>query len=158
MQACYTLMLGWDEGQQSPAALNVSSPSWDVAYVQDSIIDRIFIEHQKPAHSVLLPSVTIHARNDWSEQHVDDDIETVKLQLLQAAKQALSWNDESTPSQVDCHRWRYAATLRQADNRELGILVDEQRRWIVSGDWCGQGNIESCYQMAAQTVARIFAD
>ena len=158
MQACYTLMLGWDEGQALSAALNTQEGFWDVAYVQDSIIDRIFIEHQKPAHSELLPSVTIHARNDWSEQHVDDDIETVKAQLLQAAKQALSWNDESTPSQVDCHRWRYAATLRQADNKELGILVDEQRRWIVSGDWCGQGNIESCYQMAAQTVARICAD
>ena len=158
MQACYTLMLGWDEGQALSAALNTQEGFWDVAYVQDSIIDRIFIEHQKPAHSELLPSVTIHARNDWSEPHVDDDIETVKVQLLQAAKQALSWNDESTPSQVDCHRWRYAATLRQADNKELGILVDEQRRWIVSGDWCGQGNIESCYQMAAQTVARICAD
>ena len=158
MQACYTLMLGWDKDQALHAALNTQEKCWDVAYVQDSIIDRIFIEHQKPAHSELLPSVTIHARNDWSEQHVDDDIETVKVQLLQAAKQALSWNDESTPSQVDCHRWRYAATLRQADNKELGILVDEQRRWIVSGDWCGQGNIESCYQMAAQTVARIYAD
>lgn len=158
MQACYTLMLGWDEGQPLPAALNIEAKAWDVAYVQDSIIDRIFIEHQKPAHSELLPSVTVHARNDWSEQHVDDDIETVKAQLLRAAKQALSWNDKSTPSQVDCHRWRYAATLRQADNKELGILVDEQRRWIVSGDWCGQGNIESCYQMAAQTVARICAD
>ena len=158
MKACYTLMLGWDEGQALSAALNTQEGFWDVAYVQDSIIDRIFIEHQKPAHSELLPSVTIHARNDWSEQHVDDDIEMVKVQLLQAAKQALSWNDESTPSQVDCHRWRYAATLRQAHNKELGILVDEQRRWIVSGDWCGQGNIESCYQMAAQTVARICAD
>lgn len=157
MQACYTLMLGWDEGQALPAALNTQENCWDVAYVQDSIIDRIFIEHQKPAHSELLPSITIHARNDWSEQHVDGDIETVKVQLLQTAKQALSWNDESTPSQVDCHRWRYAATLRQADNKELGILVDEQRRWIISGDWCGQGNIESCYQMAAQTVARICA-
>ena len=158
MQACYTLMLGWDKGQALSAALNTQENCWDVAYVQDSIIDRIFIEHQKPAHSELLPSVTVHARNDWSEQHVDDDIETVRTQLLQAAKQALSWNDKSTPSQVDCHRWRYAATLKQTDNKELGILVDEQRRWIVSGDWCGQGNIESCYQMAAQTVARICAD
>ena len=155
MQACYTLMLGWNESQILPASLNTQEACWDVAYVQDSIIDRIFIEHQKPAHDQLLPSVTIHARNDWSEQYVDDDMETVKVQLLQAAKQALSWNDESTPSQVDCHRWRYAATLRQADNKELGILVDEQRRWIVSGDWCGQGNIESCYQMAKQTVEMI---
>ena len=158
MQACYTLMLGWDKEQPLPAALNTSPPLWDVAYVQDSVLDRIFIEHQKPDHGSLLPSVTIHARNDWSEQHVDDDIEAVKATLLQAAKQALSWDENSTPSQIDCHRWRYAATLKQLDNTEFGILVDEPRQWIVSGDWCGQGNIESCYQMAKQTVAKICAD
>ena len=158
MQACYTLMLGWDKEQFLPAALNTSPPLWDVAYVQDSVLDRIFIEHQKPDHGSLLPSITIHARNDWSEQHVDDDIEVVKATLLQAAKQALSWDENSTPSQIDCHRWRYAATLKPLDNTEFGILVDEPRQWIVSGDWCGQGNIESCYQMAKQTVAKICAD
>ena len=158
MQACYTLMLGWDKEQFLPPALNTSPPLWDVAYVQDSVLDRIFIEHQKPDHGSLLPSITIHARNDWSEQHVDDDIEAVKAILLQAAKQALSWDENSTPSQIDCHRWRYAATLKPLDNTEFGILVDEPRQWIVSGDWCGQGNIESCYQMAKQTVAKICAD
>lgn len=158
MQACYTLMLGWDKEQPLPATLHTSSTLWDVAYVQDSLLDRIFIEHQKPAHDTLLPSVTIHARNDWSERHVDEEIEVVKATLLQAAKHALSWDEDSTPSQIDCHRWRYAATLKQPDHKELGILVDEPRQWIVSGDWCGEGNIESCYQMARQTVAKICAD
>ena len=158
MQACYTLMLGWDKEQPLPATLHTSSTLWDVAYVQNSLLDRIFIEHQKPAHDTLLPSVTIHARNDWSERHVDEEIEVVKATLLQAAKHALSWDEDSTPSQIDCHRWRYAATLKQPDHEELGILVDEPRQWIVSGDWCGQGNIESCYQMARQTVAKICAD
>ena len=164
MQACYTLMLGWDDKQPLPEALRYQGKEWDVAYVQNSILDRIFIEQQKPAHDELLPSITIHARNDWSEQHVDADIDTVKAQLLVAAKQALSWNEESTPSQIDCHRWRYAATVKVSNidsnntnsNKEpLGILVDKEQQWIVSGDWCGQGNIESCYQMATQTVARI---
>ena len=170
MQACYTLMLGWDDNQPLPEALRYQGKAWDVAYVQDSILDRIFIEHQKPAHDELLPSITIHARNDWSEQHVDADIDTIKAQLSAAAKQALNWNEESAPSQIDCHRWRYAATVKVSNtasnkiasnntnsNKEpLGILVDNEQQWIVSGDWCGQGNIESCYQMAIQTVARIF--
>ena len=132
---------------------------WDVAYVQDSILDRIFIEQQKLAHDELLPSITIHTRNDWSEQHVDADMDTIKAQLLAAAKQALGWKADSTPSQVDCHRWRYAATVKasntDANKEAVGILVDNEQQWIVSGDWCGQGNIESCYQMATQTVARM---
>ena len=166
MQACYTLMLGWDDKQSLPEALRYQGKAWDVAYVQHSILNRIFIEHQKPADDELLPSITIHARNDWSEQQVDADIDTIKVQLLAAAKQALNWNKESAPSQIDCHRWRYAATVKVSStvfnnidsNKEpLGILVDNEQQWIVSGDWCGQGNIESCYQVATQTVARICA-
>ena len=161
MQACYTLMLGWDNEQLLAEVLSHQAIKWDVAYLQNSILDRIFIEHQKPAHDQLLPSVTIHARNDWSEQHVDDDIETIKVKLLQAAQQALNWNTDSAPTQSDCHRWRYAATLiddkgeNNTSNQTLGILVDKHHQWIVSGDWCGQGNIESCYQMAAETVSAI---
>ena len=156
MLACYTLMLGWDNFDTLPKMLSAqAAPRWDVAYLNGSILDRIFIEHQKPARDDLLPSVTIHARNDWSEQHVDDDMETIKAQLLTAAKQALNWNDEHAPSQIDCHRWRYAATVTDSDKEVLGILIDESHQWIVSGDWCGQGNIESCYQMAQQTVEAI---
>lgn len=153
MLACYTLMLGWEDFDQLPEIANTQSElSWDVAYLKTSILDRIFIEHQKPAHDDLLPSITIHACNRWSEQHVDEDIETVKAQLLQAAKQALNWNDDNMPSQIDCHRWRYAATAVDTDKSPVGVLSDESHQWIVSGDWCGQGNIESCYQLAKQTV------
>lgn len=157
MLACYTLMLGWDNIDALPESLHHQAmPLWDVAYVQDSPLDRIFIEHQKPARNDLLPSVTIHARNDWSEEHVDGDVESVKAQLLVAAQQALNWQDGHAPSQIDCHRWRYAATLidtKSKDSHEvLGILIDTRHQWIVSGDWCGHGNIESCYQMAEKTV------
>ncbi len=160
MLACYTLMLGWDADQALPETLSQESkPTWDVAYMQDSILDRIFIEHNKPNHDQLLPSVTIHANNEWSEQHVDEDIDSIKAQLLGAAKQALHWNEQTAPTQVDCHRWRYASTLIPLDSegneQPLGILVDKQHQWIVGGDWCGQGNIESCYQMAEETVAII---
>lgn len=157
MQACYTLMLGWDSLEKLPETLrNKDTPAWDVAYMQDSILGRVFIEHQKPAHDDLLPSVTIHARNDWSEQHVDDDIKDIQAKMLAAAQQALNWDDGTVPSQIDCHRWRYAATVMEKGDKELGVLVDNKHNWIISGDWCGQGNIESCYRMAVATV-KIFS-
>jgi len=156
MQSCYTLMLGWDDVQKLPEMLSGQlAPQWDVAYLNSAVLDRVFIEHRKPAHDELLPSVTIHARNDWSEAYVDEDIESAKEQLLQAAKQALNWNEVSAPSQTDCHRWRYAATIVNKDTEELGILVDATKQWVVSGDWCAKGNIESCYRMAQQTVKAI---
>ncbi len=153
MLACYTLMLGWDSLEALPASLDSNADSaWDVAYPQDSILAKIFIEHHKPNHDQLLPSVTIHASNDWSEAYVDEDVKDIQAQLLTAAQQALNWNDDTAPSQIDCHRWRYAATVVDDKDEELGILVDKARHLIVSGDWCGQGNIESCYRMAVETV------
>ena len=153
MLACYTLMLGWDSLEVLPASLDSNADSaWDVAYPQDSILAKIFVEHRKPNHDQLLPSVTIHASNDWSEAHVDEDVKDIQAQLLTAAQQALNWNDDTAPSQIDCHRWRYAATVVDDKDEELGILVDKARHLIVSGDWCGQGNIESCYRMAVETV------
>ena len=158
MLACYTLMLGWDNIAALPETLTKSDTAWDVAYPQDSILAKIFVEHNKPAHDHLLPSITIHASNDWSEAHVDEDIEVVQAQLLAAAQQALNWNVETAPSQIDYHRWRYAATVIDDKNEELGILVDKSHNWIVSGDWCGQGNIESCYRMAEQAVEIVIVD
>ena len=157
MLACYTLMLGWDSLEALPDSLYSKADSvWDVAYVKESILDRIFVEHNKPNHDQLLPSVTIHADNEWSQQQVDQDIEEMTRQLLIEAKLALNWNDDTAPTQVDCHRWRYAATLMpldiEGDEKPLGLLLDKKNQWIVSGDWCGQGNIESCYQMAMDTV------
>ena len=160
MQACYSLMLGWDQGQVLPPALQAmrdTDETWDVAEIQDSVLSRAFVEHRKPARKDLLPSVTIHARNDWSEAHVDDDIDAISAQLLSSAQQALGWDDQSAPTQTDTHRWRYAATVSQTTDTAQGILVDTQQQWIVSGDWCGQGNIESCYHAAADTVRAIMA-
>ena len=109
------------------------------------------MEHQKPSHDELLPSLTIHARNDWSQDHVDDDMEAIKAELLVAAQQTLNWDKDSTPTQIDCHRWRYAATRVDTEVDVLGSLIDETKQWVVSGDWCARGNIESCYQIAQQT-------
>lgn len=155
MQACYTLMLGWDDVARLPKSVSADQDTaWDVAYIEDTVLDRAFVEHQKPNHDIL-PSVTLHARNDWSEQHVDEDIESVKANMIAAAKQALHWRDDTAPTQIDCHRWRYAATLVDKDDDDQGILVDAKNRWIVSGDWCYQGNIESCYKAAKHTVHTI---
>jgi len=166
MLACYTLMLGWNDESKLPDSLKSSNNNqglklWDVAYLQDSILAKIFVEYHKPNHDGLLPSVTIHADNDWSQQQVEQDIEEITAQLLAAAENALNCTEQTAPSQIDCHRWRYAATSMalndEGDEQPLGILVDKAQRWIVSGDWCGRGNIESCYQMAEEVITVIAA-
>lgn len=160
MLACYTLMLGWQAESKLPKG--IAAKAWDVLEVgeskegQLSSISRVFIEHHKPQRDHVLPSVTIHASNEWSQAHVDDELETVQAVLLADAQRVLGWDKLSAPDYVDCHRWRYAATANTTDKgRMSGVLVDDTKQWLVSGDWCAEGRIESCYQMGVASVNAI---
>lgn len=156
MVACYTLMLGWQDSTNLPAS--IAEATWEVLEVagtnQSANIGKLFIEHMKPQRDKVLPSITVHADNEWSEQHVDDDIDSVKATLLAAVQQILQWTDSQAPDHIDCHRWRYAATAAHSQTSPT-LYSDQEKQWIVSGDWCGQGRIESCYQQAALSVATI---
>lgn len=156
MVACYTLMLGWQDSNNLPASM--ADATWEVLEVaganQGASIGKLFIEHTKPQRDQVLPSVTVHADNDWSEQHVDDDIDSVKATLLAAVQQILGWTDSQAPDHIDCHRWRYAATATESQTSPT-LYSDRKKQWLVSGDWCRQGRIESCYQQATLSVAHI---
>lgn len=155
MQACYTLMLGWQDKTHLPSCLQENMRQWSVLSVADGILDKVFIEHDKPEHGHLLPSVTIHADNAWSETHVDDDQDAVHQQLLAAAQNVLGWEDATAPLHSDLHRWRYAATTGERPNDVP--LIDKDKRWLVTGDWCGAGSIEACYQMAAASITAVIS-
>lgn len=166
MLACYTLMLGWQDQTHLPTALRQAN--WDILDIEgldkevDSRLGRVFIEHTKPQRSDILPSITIHASNEWSEQHVDDDLESVKATLLADAQQLLGWDESCAPDHIDCHRWRYAATQLGAKSplssdkvTSEGLLVDRQKQWLVAGDWCLEGRIESCFEIATLAVSAV---
>ena len=157
MLACYSLMLGWEQESTLPSALKKAQ--WEVLEVKqtNSPLGRIFIEHHKPGREAILPSITIHASNDWSESQVEEAIEEVQQSLLQAIQQLLDWDNSTAPPWIDCHRWRYAAT----DQIENGTpsqssYVDSSKQWIVTGDWC-EGRIESCFRAATQVVEAIIS-
>lgn len=156
MLACYSLMLGWEQESTLPSALKKAR--WEVLEVTqaNSPLGRIFIEHHKPGREAILPSVTIHASNEWSESKVDEAIEEVQQQLLQAAQQLLGWEHSTVPQWIDCHSWRYAATAQIESHTPSQIsYVDSSKQWLVTGDWCDEGRIESCFKAATQVVETI---
>lgn len=172
MLACYSLMLGWGSKESLPESLQ--SAKWDVLEVcsdaessqpsNHNPLGSVFIEHHKPGREHLLPSLTIHSDNRWAQQHVDDDIEDVKQQMVVSAKVLLGWDEKSAPLHIDCHRWRYASTpmsdmSKDAADNGMGqcAYVDFNRQWIVTGDWCGEGRIESCFKAANDVASAIIS-
>lgn len=154
MLACYTLMLGWGEQQILPESLQ--SAEWDVLDITEigSALGRLFIENHKPGREHVLPSLTVHASNLWAQKHVDDDLESVKQQMLDEVQKLLGWQAQSAPTHVDCHRWRFAATQQPKVSEKIAY-VDAQKQWIVTGDWCDEGRIESCFHAANEVVKTI---
>lgn len=153
MLACYSLMLGWEQASTLPPSLKEAQ--WEVLEIKQahSPLGRVFIEQYKPGRAAILPSITIHASNDWSESKVDAAIEEVQQQLLQAAKQLLGWEHSTAPQWIDCHRWRYAATAQIKSNIPSQIsYFDSSKQWLVTGDWCDEGRVESCFKAANQVV------
>lgn len=154
MLACYSLMLGWNQGQVLPQVLQDKDS--DILQVSDkhAVIETVFAEHHKPGREQLLPSITLHASNNWAQANVDQDIEQVKALMYQAARQILSWDEDSAPEYVDCHRWRYAATQQPCVSDYIAY-GDTKKQWIVTGDWCDEGRIESCFKAASAVVKLI---
>lgn len=76
------------------------------------------------------PSLMLHARADWSGQHLEDSPEQVTALLLEAAQEIVG-NFEEQGSFA--HRWRYA-TPGQRFGQACGWLPDQRLGWC--GDWC----------------------
>ncbi len=131
MTGCYSLMMGFDE----PLELD-----WDSCSVENSPIGWMAVNSSKP----LRPggySFIAQSTNEWAETHMNDDIPSAQLFLLNEVRSLLPHVDIN-PTHVDTHRWRYAATAQSAGQ---SYLMDEEARLAVCGDWCLEGKVESAF-------------
>lgn len=166
MQGGYSLMLGWNNAEQLPWA----QQSWQVLLNhapvrgEDRVLARVVRDSRKPQRSEYAEeksaenaavgekdtavSLLIQSTPEWADQHIDDDQEAVKQQLLKAASEILGM-DAATVDHSDMHRWRYAGV---ATAGHVPFYLDEGNRLAAAGDWCLAGNVASA-EVSAQALA-----
>ena len=132
MFGCYSLMLGFDE------ALDLD---WDAAQLTGTDISWIAVNNSKPGRSGDY-SLLVHSTNDWAEEHLDDDVDTVKEYLCSQVAEIIGQNVYSA-QHVDLHRWRYANIPRQDQNT---LYIDSESKLAACGDWCKKGRIEEAFR------------
>lgn len=143
MQPCWSLMLGYE---RAPAV------DWDAAFVNAGALAWIARNDSKPGRTAS-PSWTVHARSDWSADHLEADSGTV-ARRLQAALSELDPSFGHGVALARVHRWRFARASRPlADN----ILADDHRRLVVAGDWCAGDRIEGAWVSGIAAARRIAA-
>ncbi len=131
MQACYSLMLGFEQPLQL---------EFDAALVKNCDISWISVNSSKPGRARAF-SLLVHSTNQWADQNLDLNREATIDHLLNETE-AVIHQDVAKAKYIDLHRWLYANIGRQVGGANL---VDYENRLAAIGDWCISGRVESAF-------------
>lgn len=134
MSGCFTLMIGC---HQAPDL------RLQAARLDHPVLSWMAVNSSKPGRGGPF-SLVVHSRNDWAEQHLEDDRGSVTQTML-AGLEELTGQDFSSADWIDLHRWRYANVERAA---EMPFLLDAGNRLAACGDWCISNRVESAFESA----------
>lgn len=140
MKGCFSLMLGLTH------PLNLD---YDAAIIRESDISWISNNSSKPGRNKA-PSLVVHSNNQWAEQNVTYRHEEIIKQLCQKTMEIIGKNIK-----IGCkilHHWRYANIQKQ--NNTL-VMLDEEQRLAICGDWCIQGRVEAAYSSASKLAEKL---
>ncbi|MDY7025757.1 MAG: FAD-dependent oxidoreductase [Pseudomonadota bacterium] len=152
---CFSLMLGFEPNQA------ITECSWDVAYCDHPIIERLIWNHRKPNRDSGL-SLVVNAQNSWSQTHIDQPEEWVVEQILAAIKALFPAAAQKT-SYMRLQRWRYAQVSQamkagKTQWHEQGFYCHVEKRLAVCADWCLSGRVESAFLSAQGLADKLLSD
>jgi renalase len=128
MTPCWTLMLAYP--QAADPNLHPVGPGWQTFRMDHPRLAWVARESTKPGRDAI-ERWTVQANPAWSQEHLDDDADTVVAKLQKAFAQVSGIH--SQPVYAQAHRWRYAQT-----GKALGqpFIWNVKQSIGVCGDWC----------------------
>lgn len=138
-EPCWTLMAVFDRPVQSPQA----------GLSGGEVVAFAGREASKPGRAAAEAWV-IHARPDWSRDHLELSADQAAPLLLAGFQ---DWLGSAPPPAVStvAHRWRYARPLAAP----RPALWDAATGLGVCGDWLGGGSVEGAWRSGRQLAARL---
>jgi renalase len=111
---------------------------FDGAFVQDSPLSWIARNASKPGRDASLETWVLHASADWTQKHLEEEAEVVRVELISAFEEATGLVGVK-PKYSTSHRWRFALPVNPLPDP---CLFDGQRRIGACGDWCAGPRVE----------------
>lgn len=143
MQACFALRV----------ALNSQHDfGFNAALIRNHDISWISVNNSKPGRPDS-PSLVVHARNAWADDHLNDDLNDVKNHMLKCLAD-ITHIEHSQIASSDIKRWVYANAPKQAGP---SFLMHQEDQIAVCGDGLIQGRIESAYVSANKLAQALSA-
>ena len=132
MSGCWAVMLGFDSPLDLP---------FDGAFVHESSLSWVARNSSKPNRDRSNESWVLHGSPTWTDQHIDDDSESVLPELVDAFWQVTGCEPRAA-SYLMAHRWRYSIPTEPLESR---CLFDPNSRIGACGDWCGGPRVEGAF-------------
>ncbi len=134
---CWTLMLAFSQAADS--VKTPIGPDWSAKRVDHARVGWLARESSKPGRE-LTERWTVQANANWSQEHLEDDSDTVTGKLLRAFTEITGIKAEPTYAQV--HRWRYAQTVKPLGKP---FIWSAAKQIGVCGDWCIGHRVEDAF-------------
>lgn len=141
LQACFSLMLGFNEPPQLP---------WQAALVHNADLSWVSVNSSKPDRPSPFTLVA-HSTNAYADANIDEPLESVQQHLC-AELQDVTGIDATHADFCQLHRWRYANIAAQSGPK---ALVDKDRHLAACGDWCIRGRVESAFMSATALAEQL---
>ena len=95
----------------------------------------------------------LHASPEWSAEHLSDDADDIKDNMLKAALELPIAQAVKVEFAV-AHRWSYALARKPL---EKGAIWFEDQRLALAGDWCHGSRVEGAFLSGVAAAGRIMA-
>jgi renalase len=142
LQGCFTLMIGFHATWSKP---------WMAAKVHESPIEWIAVNSTKPGRNKDITSLVIHSRNDWAEQHLEDDLHETQAYLVSQFEAITGIGCDKT-DYLSLHRWKYANVQTE---EKINYHLDPQKKIAAIGDWASTSRIEAAWLNAVKLAKHI---
>ena len=134
---CWSLMLAFPNAVQP--TLGTLGPQWNAALSTHHRIAWLARESSKPGRSPV-ERWTVQASPAWSQEHLDDDEQTVLAKLHKAFSEVTGIRAE--PASAEVFRWRNAKTVKPLGQ---AMLWDAGIGLGACGDWCLGHRVEDAF-------------
>lgn len=144
MQGCYALMIGFNKPWDK---------QWIAAKVRDNPIKWISVNSTKIGRNQDVTAIVAHSRNNWADEHIDDDMQEAQKFLVQQFEAATTISCD-TANYISLHRWKYAIV---EETEKSGFYLDENMGIAATSDWASTSRIEEVWQNAMRLAQHLKA-
>lgn len=116
-----------------------ADPAQPFAFIGDNAMKGVSAE----------PAVTFHATQPWSSDHWDDDIDSLRTQLLD---RAAPWLADATVLEAQVKKWRFAGPIEPWPD---ACWVDDEHRVVLAGDVFAGPKVEGAYNSGLAAAAAV---